>query len=234
MEASITAILLMAGIGSRLGSSLPKQFHRLGQQKIYQHTLQTFLESRLFEQIILVCHPDWVDEVKKEVPPEVQVVPGGPTRQASSLLGLQACNPGAEFVMVHDAVRPFVSPEILQRNISSVLKHRAVDTCIPSADTIVHSEEGTFITSIPDRKAYLRGQTPQTFDYQLIWEAHQKTRQVHATDDCSLVLELGHPVAVVLGEESNIKITTEFDVELAEGILQKNENLRRRSPLPCS
>lgn len=234
MEASITAILLMAGIGSRLGSSLPKQFHQLGQQKIYQQTLQTFLESGLFEQIILVCHPDWIEEVKNEVPPEVQVVPGGPTRQASSLQGLQACDPATDFIMIHDAVRPFVSLEILQRNVSSVLKHRAVDTCIPSADTIVHAEEGTFITSIPARKTYLRGQTPQTFDYQLICEAHQKTHQINATDDCSLVLELGHPVAVVLGEENNIKITTELDVELAEWILKKNENLRRRSPLPCS
>jgi 2-C-methyl-D-erythritol 4-phosphate cytidylyltransferase len=233
MEASITAILLMAGIGSRLGSSFPKQFHPLGQLKIYQQTLQTFLESGLFEQIILVCHPDWIDEVKNEVPTEVQVVPGGPTRQASSLRGLQACN-ATDFVMIHDAVRPFVSLEILQRNVSLVSEHRAVDTCIPSADTIVHSEDGTFIKAIPARKAYLRGQTPQTFDYQLICEAHQKTRQANATDDCSLILELGHPVAVVLGEENNIKITTELDIELAEWILQKNENLRRRSPIPCS
>jgi 2-C-methyl-D-erythritol 4-phosphate cytidylyltransferase len=211
----------MAGIGSRLGSPTPKQFHLLGSKKIYLHTLETFLSSELFDQIILVCHVDWIEEVKNEIPLDqrIVVIAGGPTRQASSLLGLQACR--TKFVMIHDAVRPFVSHEILERNISAVQKHRAVDTCIPSADTIVHSESGELVTSIPDRKNYQRGQTPQTFDYQLIFEAHQKTNTSQATDDCSLVLKLGHPVAIVVGEEANIKITTELDVEIAEWMLSR-------------
>ncbi len=145
------------------------------------------------------------------------MIPGGPTRQVSSFLGLQACK--TKFVMIHDAVRPFVSPEILKRNIAAVQNHRAVDTCIPSADTIVHSEDGDLVTSIPRRKNYLRGQTPQTFESQLIFEAHQKTQATESTDDCSLVLELGHPVAIVAGEEGNIKITTELDIAIAEQML---------------
>jgi 2-C-methyl-D-erythritol 4-phosphate cytidylyltransferase len=216
METHCTAILLMAGIGSRLGSSTPKQFHLLGSKKIYLHTLEIFLTAELFQQIILVCHPDWIDEVKNEIPsdPKILVIPGGPTRQASSFLGLQACK--TKFVMIHDAVRPFVSSEILKRNIAAVQSHRAVDTCIPSADTIVHSENGELVTSIPPRKNYLRGQTPQTFESQLIFEAHQKTQATQSTDDCSLVLELGHPVAIVAGDEGNIKITTELDIAIAE------------------
>lgn len=222
MDTRCTAILLMAGIGSRLGSSTPKQFHLLGSKKIYLHTLETFLTAELFQQIILVCHPDWIDEVKNEIPqdPKIVLTAGGPTRQSSSLLGLQACL-ATDFVMIHDAVRPFVSQEILERNITAVQKHRAVDTCIPSADTIVHSVGGEFITSIPSRKNYQRGQTPQTFAYQLILEAHQKTKATESTDDCSLALELGHPVAIVLGSEDNIKITTELDVEIAEWVLSK-------------
>lgn len=234
MEVRTTAILLMAGIGSRLGSSIPKQFHMLGSKKIYQYTLQTFLESELFHQIILVCHPDWMDQVKSEIPSGIEVTAGGSTRQASSLLGLQACNPTTQFVMIHDAVRPFVSKEILERNIAAVLKHRAVDTCIPSSDTIVHAEEEDFITSIPVRKAYLRGQTPQTFEYQLICEAHRKTQQTNSTDDCFLVLELGQTVAIVMGEEENIKITTELDVKMAEWLQKNHENLSRKSPIHCS
>ncbi len=221
MGPNVAAILLMAGIGSRLGSPLPKQFHLLGSKKIYLHTLEKFLESGLFQQIILVCHPDWIDEVKTEIPSHVLVISGGPNRQSSSLLGLQACNLKTQVVMIHDAVRPFVSQEILERNISAVQRHLAVDTCIPSADTVVHSEEGQWITSIPKRKFYLRGQTPQTFDYQLICEAHRKTQLTESTDDCSLVLELGHPVAIEAGEENNIKITTELDVEMAEWILSQ-------------
>jgi 2-C-methyl-D-erythritol 4-phosphate cytidylyltransferase len=212
----------MAGIGSRLGSPTPKQFHLLGSKKIYLHTLETFLTSNFFQQIILVCHRDWIDEVKNEIPsdPRILITPGGPTRQASSLLGLQACQE-TDFVMIHDTVRPFVSQEILERNITAVQRHRAVDTCIPSADTIVYSESGELITSIPSRKNYQRGQTPQTFDYELILEAHQKTQTKESTDDCSLVLELGHPVAIVAGSEENIKITTEFDVQLANSLYEK-------------
>jgi 2-C-methyl-D-erythritol 4-phosphate cytidylyltransferase len=225
METRFTAILLMAGIGSRLGSPVPKQFHQLGSKKIYLYTLETFLDSNLFQQIILVCHPDWIDDVKNEIPsdPKIRVIPGGPTRQSSSLLGLQACDLTTQFVMIHDAVRPFVSQEILKCNATAVQQHRAVDTCIPSADTIVHSENGHSVASIPARKAYLRGQTPQTFDYQLICEAHRKTKAAESTDDCSLVLELGHPIAIAAGEEDNIKITTELDVEIAEGVLRRKQ-----------
>lgn len=222
MEPRCSALLLMAGIGSRLGSPTPKQFHLLGPKKIYLHTLETFLSSNLFQQIILVCHPDWINEVKNEIPQDskIVIIAGGPTRQASSLLGLQACKT-TDYVMIHDAVRPFVSKEILEWNITAVQNHQAVDTCIPSADTIVYSENGCLISSIPARKEYLRGQTPQTFAYQLILEAHQKTKTAQSTDDCSLVLELGHPVAIVPGSEDNIKITTELDIQLGHSICER-------------
>lgn len=220
MKHRCAAIILMGGTGLRFGSPTPKQFHLLSDQKIYQHTLQVFLDSNLFQQLILVCHPDWIDTVKSEIPSNIDLIPAGPTRQASSHLGLLACDPATRYVMIHDAVRPFVTSEILQQNYDAVLLHSAVDTCIPSADTIVHSKTGNLISSIPPRREYLRGQTPQTFDYRLICEAHQKTRQNESTDDCSLVLELGHPVAIVHGSESNIKITTEFDVHVAESLLK--------------
>jgi 2-C-methyl-D-erythritol 4-phosphate cytidylyltransferase len=206
----------------------------LGPQKIYLHTLTAFLESEIFHEIILVCHPDWIEEVQGEIPtdPRIRVISGGSARQASSFLGLQACDPATEFVMIHDAVRPFISKEILERNKKAVIKYRAVDTCIPSADTIVYSEDGKWITSIPPRKAYLRGQTPQTFEYQLIREAHRKTRQTASTDDCSLVLELGQDVAMVAGEENNMKITTELDIELAERLYEKQrEQFNLKQPI---
>ncbi len=199
----------MGGSGDRFGSSLPKQFHRLGARKVYQHPLETFFESGIFEEIILVVHADWVSEVIEDV----KIVKGGATRQESVYKALLVCD--TDYVMIHDGVRPFVSKEILERNREAVLKHRAVDTCIPSADTIV-TTDGNWIHAIPDRRRFWRGQTPQTFHYPLILEAHQKTKQLGATDDCQLVLELGHPVAVVLGEERNIKITSESDLDLAE------------------
>lgn len=217
MQDYFSALILMGGEGRRLGSAVPKQFHALGPLKVYQHTLQTFRESGIFQEIILVCHADWVEEVQKEIAcfPEVRVVKGGKTRQASSWEGLQACSSQCQYVMIHDAVRPFVSLEILQKNAEMVVHYRAVDTVIASADTLIVTEDGKTIASIPPRHEFRRGQTPQTFAYSLICKAHENTSHTHATDDCSLVLELGARVHLAEGSEANLKITTDWDLSLA-------------------
>jgi ribitol-5-phosphate 2-dehydrogenase (NADP+) / D-ribitol-5-phosphate cytidylyltransferase len=227
MEAYFTALILMGGEGRRLGSALPKQFHTLGPMKVYQHTLQTFRQSQLFQEIILVCHPDWIESVQDETShfSEVKVIAGGETRQSSSWEGLKACHPSCEYVMIHDAVRPFVSPDILQINAEAVLKFSAVDTVIPSADTLIITEDGSTIASIPPRQHFRRGQTPQTFAYPLICEAHEKATTTSATDDCKLVLDLGLPVHLVEGSEENLKITTEWDLLLAEHLIAIDSKL---------
>jgi 2-C-methyl-D-erythritol 4-phosphate cytidylyltransferase len=223
----IKALILMGGTGERFGSAVPKQFHRLAGKKVYLHTLETFLASSLFEEIILVCPVLWIDQVKEDIrfysDAPVWVAEGGTTRQESSLKGLLACGRGTRLVVIHDAIRPFVSQKILKENISSALEHQAVDTCIPSADTLVYAPCEKQITAIPSRSEYLRGQTPQSFAYPLILEAHlkaQSTGRGNTSDDCSLVLQAGHPVHVVAGSEENIKITSELDLFLAEQILR--------------
>lgn len=104
----IVAILLMAGSGTRFGSQIPKQFHRLSGKKIYQHTLDKFLNTQLFSRIILVCAPEYIKQTQKETSfnDQVYVVAGGQSRQASSLKGLLACPSHTEIVVIHDAVRP--------------------------------------------------------------------------------------------------------------------------------
>ncbi|MFS8564497.1 MAG: 2-C-methyl-D-erythritol 4-phosphate cytidylyltransferase [Rhabdochlamydiaceae bacterium] len=184
-------------------------------KKIYLHTLDIFIQSKLFESVVLVCHPDWLEAVKEETAGySVVVTAGGVTRQHSSYLGLLACPHDTEYVVIHDALRPFVSQDILERNVEQVQIGRAVDTCIPATDTIVHSRNGRMIDQIPLRKEYFQGQTPQSFAYSLIIRAHEETTQTNASDDCSLVLEMGQPVAIVLGDERNMKITTELDLIL--------------------
>ncbi len=216
-QEKISAILLMAGSGSRFGTELPKQFHRLSGKKIYLHTLDKFLA---FSEVILVCHKKYVEEVKadmRDYPSHIKVIAGGETRQASSYLGLLACQEGTEYVVIHDAVRPFVSKKIIEENIAGAILHKAVDTCISSVDTIVHSKTGTTIHEIPKRSEYLRGQTPQSFYYPLILQAHESTKIANSSDDCSLV---SHPIHIVPGDEHNMKITTELDLFIAEQLFR--------------
>jgi len=222
MKTYFSALILMGGEGRRLGSTLPKQFHTLGTLKVYEHTLATFRQSQLFQEIILVCHPEWIESVREETAhlPNVKVIPGGATRQASSWEGLKACHPSCKYVMIHDAVRPFISQEIIRKNAQAVLEHNAIDTVIASADTLIITDDGLTISSIPPRAQFRRGQTPQTFAYPLICEAHTKTVRTNATDDCQLVLDLGIPVTLAEGSDENIKITTEHDLALADYLFE--------------
>ncbi len=229
-----TAILLMGGSGLRFGSALPKQFHRISGKKIYLYTLERFLETGLFNEIILVCHPDWIAEVQADLIPyqnsTLKVVAGGENRQASSCLGLLACAP-TRAVVIHDAVRPFITKKILEAHIEALKIHQAVDTCIPSADTIVHTTSGTQIDAIPPRAHYMRGQTPQSFSYPLILQAHLQTSQTNASDDCQLILNQGKSVFIVPGDEHNIKITTELDLFIAEQLFRLKQS---NPPSPSS
>lgn len=218
---SFGLILLMAGSGERFGSSIPKQFADLKGKPVYLHTLDVFTSLEIFDTIILMCRPDFVEKIAI-AHPFATVVPGGATRQESVYLGLQAIVKPLDIVVVHDAVRPFVSPSIILQNIEGAILHDAVDTCIPSADTIVFAPQRTHIQTIPNRREYLRGQTPQTFRLSLLQEAHEKALRdqvSNQTDDCSLVLRLGHPVFIVPGSEDNIKITTHFDLLIANSYI---------------
>ncbi len=236
----IKAILLIGGTGLRFGSETPKQFHRLAGKKVYLHTLETFLETNLFDEVLLVCPTAWMEQVEEDVaiysPAKITVVEGGANRQDSSLKGLLACGTDTKIVVIHDGVRPFVSAEIVKENVEKALQYKAVDTCIPSADTIVHSLSQEEITSIPHRAEYLRGQTPQSFDYALILQAHLKAKEqgiCNQSDDCSLVLKTGHPVHIVMGSEENIKITSELDLFLAEQILRLRHHSLPPAEIHC-
>lgn len=213
------AILLIGGSGVRFGGGVPKQFRLLGGKPLYRHGLDTLLDMEVFDEIVLVCHPEWADRLRG-LPARVAI--GKETRQGSSLEGLLGFEFPPEIVLIHDGVRPFLTEGIVRANLDAAIRFGAADTCIRSADTLVHAPSGQWIGSIPKREEYFRGQTPQTFRYGLILEAHEKALErgiVNASDDCRLVLELGARVVVVEGSESNLKITSEFDLQVAEALL---------------
>lgn len=239
-KSKVTAILLMAGQGQRFNESLPKQFHNLSGKKIYLHTLDAFLKITMIDQIILVCNNEAINALKEELrsnnipKTKVKVVEGGKTRQESSYRGLLSCNKQTDIVVIHDAVRPFVSSRIILENIEKAKHYKAVDTCIETFDTIVQKNDKSFIESIPKRSTLLRGQTPQSFDYKLILKAHEKALaegKENSSDDCQLAINIGAKVYIVKGEDFNIKITNKLDLFIAEQLfrtmttaLSKNEN----------
>ncbi len=225
-EKVVKAILLMGGQGTRFSSTSPKQFHKLGGKEVYLHTLETVLKNEYIDEVILVVPFEWMEEVRVKISTysekPIHIARGASQRQGSSWQGLLAAGPKTDIVLIHDAVRPFVTNEILNANIEQAAIHGAANTCIPTFDTMNIQDGKGFVETIPDRSKFLRGQTPQTFTYSLIMEAHldaASRNELEMTDDCSLVLPLGiHPV-IVKGSESNIKITTEIDLFLAEQLL---------------
>ena len=226
----ITAIILASGTGLRFGDNQPKQFTKLAGLPVLIHTLKSFETFSDVDKVIVVTNEEYVDHVwglagKHGLKKVHKVVSGGTTRQESSWIGLECCEPDTEYVLIHDGVRPFISHQVLRRLVDGVIEHGAVDTVIPSADTLVEIDENNFIRNIPDRSRFRRGQTPQAFSYSLIIEAHQRAQNdnvVNSTDDCALVLRMGHQVFVVDGEEQNIKITYPLDLHLADKLFQLN------------
>ncbi len=230
-QLNLSGILLLGGSGKRFSPSFPKQLLKLSGKSLYLYALESFLKSSLFQEIILVCHSNWISSIELDIKPyedlfpstTIRIIPGGQTRQESSYKGIiNACH---DYVVIHDGVRPFVSEKILQENVKALKTFKAVDTCIPSQDTLIKKRNEHLIDFIPDRKEFLRGQTPQSFQKELILRAHQKALEnkiTDATDDCQLVLPLGEAVYIVEGSEKNIKITTSLDLFFAEQLLKAN------------
>lgn len=224
------AIILAAGSGARMGTETPKQFLKLAGRTVIEHTLAAFQNHPRIDEIFVVVGAGerlYLENLlmDSEFSKVTRVLNGGADRKASSWAGLQAV-PDDAYVLMHDAVRPFVSRRIIDETINSLARHPAVDVAIPATDTIIQVDDQDFISDIPDRSRLRRGQTPQGFHAGVIKKAHklsQNDPDCTVTEDCKLILayNLGD-VHVVPGEEKNIKITHPEDLFLADKIFQIN------------
>jgi 2-C-methyl-D-erythritol 4-phosphate cytidylyltransferase len=240
----IHAILLAAGDGNRFGGELPKQFVRLAGEHVLTRSLRTVAQAGI-DRLVVVAHPDWMAETEVLVGSVVTNVPtavvaGGSTRNESTWNGLRHLGADPDdTVLVHDAVRPLVPLDVIRRSIEPVASGAAdsTDTVIPSADTLV-IVDGDRVVEIPDRRRYRRGQTPQVFRAEILtraYEAAAAAGDLHATDDCSLVLRYipDARVVAVAGDESNLKITTKLDMVLADRMIQMRTLDRDAEPAPA-
>jgi len=227
----VHAIVLAGGDGNRFGGEQPKQFLRLAGEAILLRTLRAFAGAAI-DRVVVVGHASWLEETRQLIDEAslgvpVTVVAGGATRNESTRNGLRALEAADEdVVLVHDAVRPLLPLEVIQRSVEPILSGRAdaTDTVIPSADTLV-VVDGDDVVEIPDRSRYRRGQTPQTFRVGVLAEAYEaaaRAGDLSATDDCSLVLRHvpGVRLVAVAGDEINVKITTRIDMVMADRMLQ--------------
>ncbi|MCL3818217.1 SDR family NAD(P)-dependent oxidoreductase [Aeromicrobium wangtongii] len=229
------AVILAGGTGTRVGLSIPKQLIKIAGKTIIEHTIAAFEASPLIDEIVILMTPGHLDPVRAIVQnggygKVTQIVEGGQTRNESTsraleALGTQECN-----VLFHDAVRPLVSQTIIDDVVAALGTHRAVDTAIPSADTIVQvhdtpAGETETIEDVLQRSLLRRGQTPQAFRLSVIREAYElawKDPDFTATDDCTVVLRYlpEVPIAVVKGHERNMKVTEPIDVYIADKLFQ--------------
>lgn len=210
-----------------MGSATPKQFLTLGGVPLLVHTLRA-LESaeEIVEIILAVPEADREFCLREIVTPHRltkvrRIVAGGAQRQDSVRHGLQAVSDGIEFVLVHDAVRPFVTREMIRLVIEAAAKHGAALVAIPMKDTVKQVGPDGLVESTVDRGRLWLAQTPQAFRRSLFEEAHRKAELegLQGTDDTQLVERLGYPVAIVEGSGENIKITRPEDFAIGEAIL---------------
>ncbi|SDY93803.1 2-C-methyl-D-erythritol 4-phosphate cytidylyltransferase [Thermoactinomyces sp. DSM 45892] len=220
---SVGVVIPAAGQGKRMGSKVSKPFLLLDGQPILVHTLRLFETHPQVDEIILVMKKEEVRGTEEMLRPygfaKVKaIVEGGRERQESVYKGLQYCQ--SDWVFIHDAVRPFVTHEALDRLIKEVKATKAVILGVPVKDTIKQINSDGWVTNTPARSELISVQTPQGFSRDLIIQAHQKALEYPewATDDSMLIEQLGFPVKVVEGEYNNIKITTPEDLVLAEKI----------------
>lgn len=232
----VFGIILAGGIGSRMGNvEKPKQFLKVGDKPIIVHTIEKFFVHDAFEKLIVLCPKQWIEHTRnlikkylKDNDSHVVVIEGGSSRNETIMNSIKYIeeNYGLDddtLIVTHDSVRPFLTYRIIEENIKYGLKYGAVDTVIAATDTIVSSEDGESITSVPDRKQMYQGQTPQTFNARKLKELYYSLSEEEKeilTDASKIFVIKGEKVHLVHGEVFNIKITYPYDLRVAESLLQ--------------
>ena len=216
-------IIVAGGKGLRMGSDIPKQFLPIGGKPVLMRTIERFRQYSADIQIILVL-PEaqqvyWQQLCKKyDFYVDYQLANGGETRFHSVQNGLALIPDDAEGVVgVHDGVRPFPSIEVIRRCYETAQSQKAVVPVIPVVETVRHLENEKSVT-VP-RAEYCLVQTPQTFDIQLLKAANRQPYNDGFTDDASVVEAFGFDITLVEGNRENIKITTPYDLKIAEVLI---------------
>lgn len=227
------ALILAAGSGTRMGNTnKPKQFLSIYNKPLIVHTIEAFEMHDDIDMILIVTNDTYIDDVKiwckqYDLTKVKYIVAGGSSRQESVYNGLKKLEKigisDEDIILIHDAARPLISQTIITDNIEACKKYQAVDTVIPSSDTIIRSVDKETICEIQKRSEQYQGQTPQSFTFKVINDAHEYAKSINnteTTDDCRLVLNMGKDVHLVNGSKLNFKITTFDDLMMLKALLK--------------
>jgi 2-C-methyl-D-erythritol 4-phosphate cytidylyltransferase/2-C-methyl-D-erythritol 2,4-cyclodiphosphate synthase len=214
----VTAIIAAGGRGERFGGTVPKQLTLVGGRAVLERSVAAFIEHPAVNEVIVTLPRELV-----AAPPAymlgrgkpLRIVEGGARRQDSVANGFRAAAPNADVIVIHDAARPFASADLITRTIAAAAEKGAALAAVRARDTVKRGVNGIVAETISRESVYL-AQTPQAFRASVLADA--LAVRGDATDEAALAERAGHPVVLVEGEETNIKITTPADVVIAEAI----------------
>lgn len=221
-DKKVSVLIVAAGTGSRMGGDIPKQYLKVAGKSILDRTIEKFEKNIYIDEIVLVVNTSEIDFIKKGILKKYKkikkVIKGGNSRTESVKNGIYLMEDSCDIILIHDGVRPFISQTLIN---SCVETCNDFNSCIPVInvlDTIKVVDDG-YVQKTLDRNILKAVQTPQTFSYELIKSCYDKVineENVVFTDDASIVEYYGYKVKTIDGLVKNIKITTQFDLNVAE------------------
>lgn len=221
------AVIVAAGSGLRFGEK--KQFKKLDSKPLYLYSLKCFIDCDLIDEIVLVVPKGLKKTITFEVRkldriPKIKIVAGGKLRQDSVLAGIEGLSASCEIICVHDAARPFVSADLINRTINACEHNDGAVAAMPSQDTVKEvNRSNNRIKKTLLRENIWLAQTPQAFQRKQLIKAllHASENKIQVTDESTLLESLNYSIVVVEGDTKNFKITTQDDWTLAELILER-------------
>lgn len=229
---SIGVVLLSAGTGSRMNSDMPKQYMDVCGKPVLYYSLKCFDMHEEVDDIVIVAAPEYHEMIRTEIVEKYNIekvraiAEGGKERYNSVYNGLQNLGPH-DYVMIHDGARPCINNELLDRIITEVKQTKAVVPAVPSKDTVRLADEDGYITCTPDRKSVWNMQTPQTFEMEGLvkaFDSYMKEEKAAMVTDDAMIWEIydNRRVKLVMGDYSNIKLTTPEDMLIISNNIKNN------------
>lgn len=229
------AIIIAGGNGSRMHQDIPKQFLTVNEKPVIIYTLEAFQKHPAIDEIIIVCLTGWEQVLwaytrQFDISKVSSIVSGGNCGQASIYNGLSEARKNhvdEDIVLIHDAIRPMVSAEIISDCINKTMEYGSAIAAIPCAEAMLVSENQDDSEQVYNREYLKRTQTPQGFRLGHLWDVHNRALKggfTNSVASCTLMIELGEKVHFSMGSEKNIKLTTIEDIDIFKALLMSKRS----------